>query len=121
MDLGLKGRRALVLGASSGLGYAIASQLVKEGARVAICSRDEGRIQDAEKMMGASRGVTAELTQPGATKALVERVIGELGDVDILLTNTGGPHKGSSEKLPAEQWQEGFQSLWMSVVEGLQA
>ncbi|MGZ3458097.1 MAG: SDR family oxidoreductase [Archangium sp.] len=121
MDLGLKGRRALVLGASSGLGYASASQLVKEGARVAICSRDEGRIRDAGKQMGAALAVTADLTKPGATKALVEKVIGELGGVDILVTNTGGPPKGSIEKLTAEQWQEGFQNLWMSVVEGLQA
>jgi 3-oxoacyl-[acyl-carrier protein] reductase len=121
MDLGLRGRRALVLGASSGLGYAIASQLVKEGARVAICSRDEGRIRDAAQRMGAALAVTADLAKPGTTKELVEKVIGAMGGVDILVANTGGPPKGSIEKLTAEQWQEGFQSLWMSVVEGLQA
>jgi 3-oxoacyl-[acyl-carrier protein] reductase len=121
MDLGLKGRRALVMGASAGLGYAIAEQLVKEGARVAICSRDEGRIREAAKRMGAELAVAADLTKPGATKALVEKVVAELGGVDVLVTNTGGPPKGSIEKLTAEQWQEGFQNLWMSVVEGLQA
>jgi 3-oxoacyl-[acyl-carrier protein] reductase len=121
MDLGLKGRRALVMGASAGLGYAIAEQLVKEGARVAICSRDEGRIREAARRMGASLGVAADLTKPGATKALVEQVVAELGGVDVLVTNTGGPPKGGIEKMTAEQWQEGFQSLWMSVVEGLQA
>ena len=121
MDLGLKGRRALVMGASAGLGYAIAEQLVKEGARVAICSRDEGRIRAAAQRMGAELAVAADLTKPGATKALVEKVVGELGGVDVLVVNTGGPPKGSIEKLTAEQWQEGFQSLWMSVVEGLQA
>jgi 3-oxoacyl-[acyl-carrier protein] reductase len=121
MDFGLKGRRALVMGASSGLGYAIAEQLVKEGARVAICSRSEERIRDAAKRMGAALAVAADLTKPGATKALVEKVVAELGGVDVLVANTGGPPKGSIEKLSAEQWQEGFQSLWMSVVEGLQA
>jgi 3-oxoacyl-[acyl-carrier protein] reductase len=121
MDLGLKGRRALVMGASSGLGYAIAEQLVKEGARVAICSRDEGRIRQAAQRMGAELPVAADLTKPGATKALVEKVVAELGGVDVLVVNTGGPPKGSIEKLTAEQWQEGFQSLWMSVVEALQA
>jgi 3-oxoacyl-[acyl-carrier protein] reductase len=121
MDLGLRGRRALVLGASSGLGYAIAEQLVKEGARVAICSRDETRIRDAARRMGAELALPADLTKPGATKALVEKAVASLGGVDILVTNTGGPPKGSIEKLTAEQWQEGFQSLWMSVVEGLQA
>jgi 3-oxoacyl-[acyl-carrier protein] reductase len=121
MDLGLKGRRALVMGASSGLGYAIAEQLVKEGARVAICSRSDERIREAAKQMGAALAVAADLTKPGATKALVEKVVAELGGVDVLVANTGGPPKGSIEKLSAEQWQEGFQSLWMSVVEGLQA
>lgn len=121
MDLGLKGRRALVMGASSGLGYASAEQLVKEGARVAICSRDEGRIREAARKMGATLPVTADLTKPGATKALVEKVVAELGGVDVLVANTGGPPKGSIEALTAEQWQEGFQSLWMSVVEALQA
>ncbi|PTL84443.1 SDR family oxidoreductase [Vitiosangium sp. GDMCC 1.1324] len=121
MDLGLKGRRALVLGASSGLGYASAAQLVKEGARVAICSRDEGRIRDAARKMGAELAVTADLTKSGTTKELVEKVIEAMGGVDILVMNTGGPPKGSIEKITAEQWQEGFQSLWMSVVEGLQA
>ena len=120
MDLGLKGRRALVMGASSGLGYATAEQLVKEGARVAICSRDEGRIREAAQRMGAALPVTADLTKPGATKALVERVVAELGGVDVLVANTGGPPKGSIETLTAEQWQESFQNLWMSVVEALQ-
>lgn len=109
------------MGASAGLGYAIAEQLVKEGARVAICSRDEARIREAAQRMGAELAVTADLTRPGATKELVEKVSGALGGVDILVANTGGPPKGGIETLTAEQWQEGFQSLWMSVVEGLQA
>ncbi|MFL5351499.1 SDR family oxidoreductase [Archangium sp.] len=117
----MRGRRALVLGASSGLGYAIASQLVKEGAKVAICSRDETRIRDAAQRMGATLAVTADLTKPGTTKELVEKIVETMGGVDILVLNTGGPPKGSIERLTAEQWQEGFQSLWMSVVEGLQA
>jgi 3-oxoacyl-[acyl-carrier protein] reductase len=121
MDFGLKGRRALVMGASSGLGYAIAEQLVKEGAKVAICSRSEERIHAAAKRMGASLAVAADTTKPGATKALVEQVVAELGGVDVFVVNTGGPPKGGIEKMTAEQWQEGFQSLWMSVVEGLQA
>ena len=121
MDLGLQGRRALVMGASSGLGYAVAEQLVKEGARVAICSRDEGRIQEASHRLGAELAVTADLTKPGATKTLVEGVIASLGGVDVLVCNTGGPPKGPLEELTVAQWQEGFQSLWLSVVEGVQA
>lgn len=121
MDLELEGRRALVMGASSGLGYAVAEQLVKEGARVAVCSRDEGRIREAARKLGAELAVPADLTKAGATKALVERAIEGLGGVDVLVVNTGGPPKGPIEQLTAEQWHEGFQSLWMSAVEGIQA
>ena len=51
----------------------------------------------------------------------MEKVVAELGGVDVLVVNTGGPPKGGIETLTAEQWQEGFQSLWMSAVEGIQA
>ena len=73
MDLGLKGRRALVLGASAGLGFAIASELVREGARVAICSRSEERIRAAAANMGAALGVAADLSVPGATRTVMRK------------------------------------------------
>ena len=121
MDFGLKGRRALVMGASAGLGFAIGSELVREGARVAICSRDEERIRAAAVNMGAALGVAADLSVPGATKSVVERVHEALGGVDILVINTGGPPKGSVLELSDAQWQQGFQSLWMGAVEGIRS
>jgi 3-oxoacyl-[acyl-carrier protein] reductase len=121
MDFGLKGRRALVLGASAGLGFAVASELVKEGVRVAICSRSEERIRAAAANMGAALGVAADLSVPGATRAVVEQVKEALGGLDILVINTGGPPKGSILEISDAQWQEGFQSLWMGAVEGIRA
>ncbi|MDY7228968.1 SDR family oxidoreductase [Hyalangium rubrum] len=121
MDLGLKGRRALVMGASAGLGFAIASELVREGARVAICSRSEERIRAAAANMGAALGVAADLSKPGASQSVVEQVRQALGGVDILVVNTGGPPKGGILELSDAQWQEGFQSLWMGAVEGIRA
>jgi 3-oxoacyl-[acyl-carrier protein] reductase len=121
MDLGLKGRRALVLGASAGLGFGIASQLVREGARVAICSRSEERIRAAAANMGAALGVAADLSVPGATRTVVEQVKGALGGVDVLVVNTGGPPKGGILELSDAQWEEAFQSLWMGAVEGIRA
>jgi 3-oxoacyl-[acyl-carrier protein] reductase len=121
MDFGLKGRRALVLGASAGLGFAIASVLVREGARVAICSRSEERIRAAAANMGAALGLAADLSSPGATRAVVEQVIEAMGGVDILVINTGGPPKGGILELTEAQWQAGFQSLWMGAVEGIRA
>ncbi|MDC0714344.1 SDR family oxidoreductase [Stigmatella sp. ncwal1] len=121
MDFGLKDRRALVLGASGGLGFAIASTLVKEGAKVAICSRSEERIRAAASSMGAVQGIVADLTAPGSTRSVVEKAIAVLGGVDILVINTGGPPKGGILEVSDAQWQEGFQSLWMGAVEGIRA
>lgn len=121
MDFGLKGRRALVLGASAGLGFATASELVREGARVAICSRSEERIRAAAEAMKAERSIACDVAKPGASRALVERVGTELGGVDVLVVNTGGPPAGEFESLTAAQWQEGFQSLWLSAVDAMQA
>jgi 3-oxoacyl-[acyl-carrier protein] reductase len=121
MDFGLKGRRALVMGASAGLGFAVASELVREGARVAIVSRGEERIRAAAANMGAALGLAADLSRPGAAKAVVEQVNEALGGVDILVINTGGPPKGSVLELSDAQWQEGFQSLFMGAVEGIRA
>jgi 3-oxoacyl-[acyl-carrier protein] reductase len=121
MELGLKGKRALVQGASAGLGFAVAQALAREGARVAICSRDEGRIQDAARRSGAELALTCDLARPGASRQLVEDVCRKLGGVDILVTNAGGPPKGSFEELTEDKWQEGFRSLWLSAVESIQA
>ncbi|MCK8497962.1 SDR family oxidoreductase [Myxococcus fulvus] len=121
MDFGLKGRRALVMGASAGLGYATAEALVKEGATVAICSRGGEKLEKAAKSLGAALAVPADLNQPGAAKRLVDEVVEKLGGVDVLVVNTGGPPAGGFESLTAEQWQLGFQSLWMAAVDGIQA
>lgn len=120
MDLELKGRRALVLGSSGGLGKAIAQTLVKEGARVAICSREEARIQATAKEIGAEVGIALDLTAPGNGREVVRRAAKALGGVDILVTNTGGPPKGTFLEVSTEQWQAGFQSLWLSAVESIQ-
>ncbi|MCP3103733.1 SDR family oxidoreductase [Myxococcus sp. K15C18031901] len=121
MDFGLKGRRALVMGASAGLGYATAQALVKEGATVAICSRGGDKLEHAAKTLGAALAVASDLTQPGAARALVEQVSAKLGGVDVLVVNTGGPPAGGFEALTAEQWQSGFQTLWMTAVDGIQS
>ncbi|QSQ20353.1 SDR family oxidoreductase [Pyxidicoccus parkwayensis] len=121
MDFGLKGRRALVMGGSAGLGYAIAEALVKEGATVAICSRGGEKLEKAAKQLGAALAVPCDLNQPGAAKRLVEETVAKLGGVDVLVVNTGGPPAGGFESLTGEQWQLGFQSLWMAAVDGIQA
>ncbi len=121
MDLGIQGKRALVLGASAGLGKAIARALAAEGARVAVVSRDEARIQAAAKEVGAELAISKDLGQPGASGAIVKEVTEKWGGCDILVVNTGGPPKAPFSEVTSQQWQEGFQSLWMGAVDSIQA
>lgn len=121
MDLGLKGKKALVMGASTGLGRGVAEALIAEGVQVAICARDEERLLEAEKDMGAHLAIPTDLNEPNAAKKLTEQVIEEFGGLDILVINTGGPPKGKFEDITKEQWDEGFQSLWLSAVDSIKA
>jgi 3-oxoacyl-[acyl-carrier protein] reductase len=121
MDFGLKGKRALVMGASSGLGRAVAAALVREGAQVAVCSRDEGRIQAAARQVGSSLAIVSDLSRPNAGRAAVERVLQVWGGLEVLVCNTGGPPTGAFADVSDAQWQEGFQSLWLSAVDAINA
>ena len=94
MDLGLDGRRALVLGSSSGLGRAIAATLLAEGALVAVVSRDRGRAADAAAELGAHAALAVDLVVPGAGDAVVTDAVDALGGLDIVVVNTGGGTPG---------------------------
>lgn len=121
MDFRIKNRRALVLGASMGLGKGVAKTLAQEGAKVAIVSRDEGRINKAAREIGAAAALVADLTLPNTGRKLIEQAEKALGgNIEILVTNAGGPPKGSFQDLTTEQWQAGFQSLWLAAVEAMQ-
>jgi 3-oxoacyl-[acyl-carrier protein] reductase len=121
MDLGIKGKTALVMGASAGLGRAIARALVAEGVRVAICSRDGARIEKARADLGVELAVECDLSKPGAAASLVQGVEKKLGSCDILVVNTGGPPKAPFAEVSTQQWHEGFEGLWMSAVDSIQA
>ncbi len=118
MDLGLTGKRTLVMGASSGLGKAIAQALRQEGAKVAICARGKQRLEATALEIDASP-LVCDLSQPGAAQHLVEHAESVIGPLDILITNTGGPPVGNFMDVGSELWQQGFQGLWMSAVEGI--
>jgi 3-oxoacyl-[acyl-carrier protein] reductase len=119
MDLKLKGKRALVMGSSGGLGYAIAQALIEEGATVALNSRSPERLETAARALGTKHWVASDLSQPGAGAASVREAREKLGGLDILVTNTGGPPKGSIFDLTSEQWQAGFQGLWLSATDAI--
>ncbi|MCB0393662.1 MAG: SDR family oxidoreductase [Bdellovibrionales bacterium] len=121
MELGLNGKRALVMGSSTGIGRAIAEGLINEGAKVAITSSNLDRISNTAKEIGAHAFFEADLTQSGAGAELVKSTIQKLGGIDILITNAGGPKKGVFGEISENQWKNDFQSLWLSVVEALNA
>ena len=108
MKLGLEGRRALVTGGSKGLGFAIARELVDEGARVSICSRKDDEITAAAAELRSTGGVIhsfqADVTNPDQVRDFVARSVEELGGIDFLVNNAGGAHPGSFEALSDENW-----------------
>jgi 3-oxoacyl-[acyl-carrier protein] reductase len=111
MDLGLSGRVALVTGASKGLGRATAAALVAEGARVAISSRSAERIEATAAEIGA-RGFVHDSADLDAVPRLVETVEAELGPVDVLVANTGGPPPGPDPLgFTREQWKAAYRDL----------
>ena len=112
MNLGLTGRVALVTGASKGLGRGIAAALAAEGARVAITSRSPERIEATGTEIGAALAVAHDAADLDGVDGLVGRVEDELGPVDVLVTNTGGPPPGPDALgFAREQWEQAYRTL----------
>lgn len=120
MDLGLRGRRALVMGASTGLGQATAAALAAEGARVAISARGADRLAATAQQLGAL-AIVCDSTIPGAAATLIAEAEQRLGPLDILVVNTGGPPPGLFADLGDAAWRTAFDLLWMSTVSAMRA
>ena len=121
MDLGLKGKVALVTAASKGMGKACALGLAGEGARVAVCARNEGELKAAAdeirtKTKAEVLAVRADVTKPEDVKALVAQVRRALGDPDILIANCGGPPRGFFEEFGDDAWHGAVEVSLMSTV-----
>ena len=122
MDLGLKNKTALVAAASKGFGRAVAEELAIEGARVAICSRNETLIKRvaeeiAEKTGSEIFGVQTDVSRSEEVEHLVSEVVERLGTIEILVTNAGGPAPGTFEALENSAWTEAFHLNLLSVVD----
>ena len=121
MDLGIDGRVALVMGASKGIGAAVARELAAEGARVAIASRSRGPLEELAAEIGASAFVhdNADLD---SVPALIEAVTAALGPVEILVTNTGGPPSGPDPlAFSREEWELAHRTLVLAPIELISA
>lgn len=112
MDLGIEGRVALVMGASKGIGRAIAAALAREGARVAIASRSAERLErTAAKIEGEVTPFQADTGDLERLAALPDEVEARLGTVEILITNTGGPPLGDALAADVAAWREAYEHL----------
>jgi 3-oxoacyl-[acyl-carrier protein] reductase len=116
MDLGLKGRKALVAGASKGLGKACAKALIDEGTRVFICSRNAAELERTAAEINAVGYSTADVSRASEVQRVVAEAIEMLGGLDILVTNAGGPPTGPFEKVGDEDWDTAYQLNLMSAV-----
>jgi 3-oxoacyl-[acyl-carrier protein] reductase len=117
MDLGLRDRVAIVAAASSGLGKAVAQALADEGARVAICSRDDQRIKLAAHEI--ARDVLAEavdVTDEAQVKHFVQDVFHKYGRIDICVTNAGGPPSKPFADTSVEEWRSAVNLNLMSTL-----
>lgn len=120
MDLGIEGRVALVTGASQGIGLAVAKALRAEGARVAIGSRSRERIEAAAAEVGA-RGYVHDTKDLEGAAALVDSVRDDLGPVEILVANTGGPPGGDPLEFTRDQWREAHSELMLGPMALIEA
>jgi 3-oxoacyl-[acyl-carrier protein] reductase len=121
MDLGLSGKVALVAAASKGLGRAIAEEFAREGARVAMCSREETAIKTAaEEIVRKTKAdvlpIAADLSTREGCEAFVQTAVAKYGTVDILIVNAGGPPPGRFDDLDDEAWHKAVDLTLFSAV-----
>ncbi len=115
MDLELKGKRALVGGGSSGIGAGISRVIAAEGARVAIVGRTWERLQAAAIDIDAAT-VVADLSTPDGPASAVESAVDQLGGLDLLVVNSGGPPAGTFEALGEDEWARAIAGTLQSTL-----
>ncbi|HET8569179.1 MAG TPA: SDR family oxidoreductase [Candidatus Limnocylindria bacterium] len=121
MDLGLRGKVALVAAASKGLGRAVAETFAEEGARVAMCSREKAAIEKAAKEVSAATGadtfaVAADLATEDGCRKFIEESVKQFGRIDHLVVNAGGPPPGRFDDLDDAKWKAAVDLTLMSAV-----
>lgn len=117
MDLGLQDRVYLVTGATRGLGFATARELVADGAKVIVTGRSEETVAEAaEQLGGGAVGIAADNADPTAADRLVAAAHERYGRLDGVLISVGGPPAGAGEDITDGQWQASFESVFLGAV-----
>jgi 3-oxoacyl-[acyl-carrier protein] reductase len=124
MDLGIKDRVVMIAAGSKGLGRASALALAKEGCRVSFCGRSIEPLHEATQALLAAGcaeqnilALRADITKAQEVKAWFDETIQRFGQVDIAITNTGGPKAARFEALSEEDWRAGIDSTLMNVIQ----
>lgn len=126
MELGLKGKVAMVAAASRGLGFGIARELAREGALVSIGSRTESDIHDAAETLTQETDTDVlanvmDASDPASIQQWVDATIDAFGGVDLLVVNAGGPPAGKFDDFADSDWQSAFELTLMSAVRMIRA
>jgi 3-oxoacyl-[acyl-carrier protein] reductase len=121
MDLGLRGRVAVVAAASKGLGRAVAEELAREGAHVAICARTPGTLAETAAQIHKATGYEVfyqamDVTDSAGVASFVAAVEARFGRLDICVTNSGGPPSNSFKNTKPEDWRSAVEQLLMSTI-----
>jgi 3-oxoacyl-[acyl-carrier protein] reductase len=118
MDLGIGGRRAAVAAGSAGLGFGAAAALAAEGALVAICGRNRGRLDEAVGRLGAGAvGIETDLSDPEAAAGFVAAAADSLGGpIEILVANAGGPPPGTASKTSLDDYERALDLNFLATV-----
>ena len=117
MDLGLKNKVYVVTGGTRGLGYAVARELVADGAKVVITGRDEKRAAESAAELGPNAtGVAVDNSDPRAPRQLIASARELYGSFDGILISVGGPPAGETTATTDEQWQAAFESVFLGAV-----
>lgn len=119
--MSFKGKNALVIASSQGLGKAIAKKLAEQGVNVMISSREQGKLQDVKsELEQTSKGKIVykpcDIKNKEDIKALVNETINEFGTIDFLVNNAGGPPAGTFEEMTDDDWQHAFELNLLSYI-----
>lgn len=110
MELGLKGRAAVITGGSKGIGLAVAKEFVTEGASIAICARNANEVDEASKILRGLGGTVyaqcADVTNAEQVSEFIANSAAFLGGIDILINNAGAAHPGTFASLSDQDWQD---------------
>jgi NAD(P)-dependent dehydrogenase (short-subunit alcohol dehydrogenase family) len=116
MDLGLKNKNVLITGGSKGIGLACARAFKAEGARVAIVSRSQANLDAAKKALGECYAIAADLIDPAAAGAMVEKVEKEFGAIDVLVNSAGAAKRTDAADLTPQAWKAAMDAKYFSYV-----